>query len=1156
MHKIITVLVLLLSTVTFAQDTTWVQTFTFDSIATRRSVFNFPPELETKRFEKVLMYYKLKCSPLTPWDQYDCGEWDYLTYTRLFDHTGVYDSLQVDSVKFLANYSAPASYVYQPTGYTETDTYARVENKRSGVTTTQHPLLMTANGTSTYPFNVVNNGSRFQLLISSSELTAAGLVAGNLQSLSLDISSITGVGELINPKISIKSSVASELTSLQATGFTVVYDNSHSATSSQPNLSIGMNELLFHQPFLWNGTDNIIVEFLFDRPIASTNSILFNTESITGNKALAYSTKNGVLNFNGTRKALLELSDFDLGNEFTLEFWSKGTGNAGMQTSVLEAYDTLNNRVIGIHFPWSDNSVYFDAGQGSGYDRINKAMTVAEIDNNWNHWAFVKNATTGTMKIFKNGVLWHTGTGKVSPLGEIHRLVLGGNWNGEYDWNGKIDDFQLFNVALSDAVIAAHYSLKTAVSHPNWNNLLVYHDFDEVEHARDLSINDYLLMPSNYGMFDFTELPNAGVEQLMEMPIIGFGQSVDVGTVAQNTVTYSKSKEPQVVFEFTPVNHHFEISDAFVALPSGNEIVYDASSTVVSSTPFVGSETIVNEQISYFEEAFEIVNDIEIGRFITPYGINFDLGPQGFTWIYDITDYHQFFRGNVDLEAHNTQELIDLKFAFIEGIPPRDVHSRQPIWSEWQSYNYGQMADDAVLSATNVELADTSSMFKVKTRFTGHGHNGSTNCCEWDPKQHQIAVDGTDRFSWSIWEDTECGDSPNPGQGGTWPYAREGWCPGDLVKEYDHELTPYVQPGATVELDYKISEVPANDLAQAGGNYIVAMDLISYSAPNFQHDAAIVDVLNPNSYEYYRKWNPSCNTPRVIIQNTGEQPLTDCIIRCWTTYGEWAEFHWTGSLAFLEKEIVEVPVTSDNFWSNTTGDLKFRAQIYAVGGYPDLDEYSNNNVKVVSFKKPDVINEPFYVWFKTNNKSVENNYRLEDGEGNILFQRTNLTNSTEYKDTFNLEMGCYSLIIEDTDSDGLGFWYSAQAEGETSGYFRVRKVGGGIIEQFPNDFGNYHRYDFSVGMTVGLNEITYENNLLIFPNPTSGICTIEVEGEVGSNPKLEIIELSGRTVYSGKMEGSNNFAQSKVDLSYLPSGHYFAIVKSDQHVFTQKFVKQ
>jgi len=64
---------LLVSAFANAQDTTWVQTFTFDSITSRRANFEFPQELNDKRFEKVLMYYKLKCSPLTNWDNYDFG---------------------------------------------------------------------------------------------------------------------------------------------------------------------------------------------------------------------------------------------------------------------------------------------------------------------------------------------------------------------------------------------------------------------------------------------------------------------------------------------------------------------------------------------------------------------------------------------------------------------------------------------------------------------------------------------------------------------------------------------------------------------------------------------------------------------------------------------------------------------------------------------------------------------------------------------------------------------------------------------------------------------------------------------------------------------------------------------------------------------------
>ena len=1157
MKKQLLILFVICSFLTIAQDTTWVQTFTFDSIITRRANFQFPVDLNTKRFEKVLMYYKLKCSPLTSWDQYNCGEWDYLAYTRVIEHTGAYDSIQKTMQKYQANYLSPATYVYNPIGYSQTDTYARNENVRSGVTTIMNPLVMTADGASSLPFNVASNGSRYQFVVSAADLIAAGIVAGNIQSLSLDLAGITGNGSLINPKISMSSTTASTLTSLFAGAMTLVYDNTHSTSGSKPELTLGINELLFHQPFAWNGADNLIVEFYFDRPIPSTNSISFNTESISSNQVLSYPTKNGVIAFDGTNHAMNELSDFDLGTEFTIEFWSKGTSSAGTNTSVLEAYDTLNNRIINIHFPWSDNTIYFDAGKGSGYDRISKLATGAEIDGNWNHWAFVKNAVIGSMQIYKNGVLWHSGTGKTLAMDKIHRLVIGSAKSDQYFWNGKLDEFKLFNTALSSTTILANFRNKTTAAHPNWNNLLVYYDFDEVEYAIDGSQNDHKLMPSEYGMFKFNEIPQAGVSQEMMKPIVGFGQSIDAGTTTINSVNYAKTKEPQVVFEYGVQDRHFTIDNSFVALPSGSENTYNAAGTMISSVPFSGTQTITNETINYFEQPIEFTNDIEIGRFITPYGINFDLGLNGFTWIYDVTDYQHYLKDLVDLAAHNTQELIDLKFAYIEGIPPRDVHKREPIWSEWKSYQYNALATNTELPSVTVPLSDSSAGFKIKSRFTGHGHEGNGQCCEWSPKNHKLLIDGNQEFQWQIWEETACGDNPNPAQGGTWPYAREGWCPGDMVKEYDHEITPFVTPGGTVDVNYEIDPVPGSDPGQGTGNYVMAMDLISYSAPNFQNDAAIIDVLNPNSYEYYRKFNPSCNSPRIILQNTGAQPLTSCIIRLWTTYGAWQEYNWTGNLPFLEKEVVEIPVSNPTeFWSNLSGDLKFHAQVYAVQGYPDLDEYSNNNVRTVSFKKPNTINDPFFLWFQSNNRASENKYRLQDSEGSLIFERTGMTNNTDYKDTFNLQPGCYSVIIEDSDSDGLGYWYSNQVEGETFGSFMIRKVGGSVYTTFPRDFGNYHRYDFSVGFTVNIDELEApEAHVYIFPNPTNSKCTIEVEGEIGSTASLEIYDLTGRSVHQSNMQASGQFAQTTIDVSHFRPGNYIIIIKSEKGVYSEKLIK-
>ncbi len=1141
-----------------AQDTTWVQTFTFDSISTRRADFQFPASLDTMRFEKVLMYYKLKCSPLTPWDQYDCGEWDYLAYTRIFDHTGMMDSVQVDSMQYVNNFQSTGTYNYAPYPMTLTDEFVRTESYRTGATLTSNNVLGAGAADAGFPFNIQQNGGRFQMLVTQAELAAAGIGAGDIQSLSLFVPTggVSVNGELWHPLISMKSTTDTDLTGFHdANSFTEVYNRSRVSPLGASEMVDGENEMLFYQPFTWNGTDNIVIEFFFDQDYLPANALLFEQENTTGNMAFAHDGRNGAMYFDGTNHALIELSDYDFGDDITISFWSKGDGNNGVNTSILEAKDTLNNRVFNIHFPWSNNQVYWDCGEGNGYDRINTGMTAGEIDNEWHHWAFVKNVAAGELKIFKDGVLFHSGTGFTRSVGDMHRLILGGNRSLGNHWTGWIDEFQIFDVAVDDATIGTWYN-QDATGHPNSADLLYYTKFNDEKVAIDETSNGYLLMPSAKGMIDFTGADHNVDGTVVNRPRINLGTGTVAGAVTTQNMPEFKQQEPEVVFELQQVNHHFAIVDAFLAHPEGITGVYDESGGLVSSTPITTTQTLSNQTVTYYEEPYEIINDVEIGRFITPYGIQFDLGPNGFSWIYDVTDYQMYLKDVVDLAAHNTQELIDLKFAFIEGIPPRDVHARQPIWSDWRSYSYGSMDDDTQLQSTDVVLSDTSSMFKIKTRFTGHGHHGSVNCCEWDSKDHMISVDGVERFNWEIWEETACGDNPNVSQGGTWPYAREGWCPGDLVKEYDHDLTPFVVPGATVALDYDIEDVPVNDAAQASGNYVVAMDLISYGEPNFQHDAAIIDILNPNSYEYYQKWNPTCQNPRVIIQNTGAQPLTACNIRIWISYGDFIEYEWTGNLEFLEKEVVEIPVADIGWWNDYHGEGYFNAQIWNVGNVnPALDEYPNNDFKKVKFEAPEMISGPFEVWFTTNNKANENNWRLEDADGNVVFERTTLTNNTSYRDTFDLEMGCYSLVIEDSDSDGLGYWYSNQVEGETNGQFRVKLIGGPIVEYFPTDFGNFHRYNFSVGFTVNLDEEELDHEIKVFPNPNDGVFEVELLGSIGNKAEIQIYDLMGRQVFSEKMNANGDFASSSLELQHIPAGHYMIKIVTSERVYTKEFVK-
>ena len=587
--------------------------------------------------------------------------------------------------------------------------------------------------------------------------------------------------------------------------------------------------------------------------------------------------------------------------------------------------------------------------------------------------------------------------------------------------------------------------------------------------------------------------------------------------------------------------------------------MYNSLGVKLDSTFHAADVTLTNSTISYFQAPFEVVIPFEIGRFITPYGIGFDLGPNGFTYVYDVTDYQSLLMGDVDFGAHNTQELIDIKFVFVVGTPPRDVISVDQLWGGLGSYSYYNLDNDLSLSAATIDPDPAGDMFKLRTRITGHGQVGSNACCEWGNgvgRDHEILIDGTSRFVWEIWRETDCGDNPNIGQGGTWPYAREGWCPGDKVLDFEFDMTPFVTPGTPATIDYEIEDIPVSDPAQGGGNYVISMHMVTYGAPNFATDAAIIDVLNPNDWEYYSKWNPTCQYPRIILKNTGANTLTTAEINIWI--GEFGNnvitYTWNGSLEFLEEEMVEIPITPE-WWNDYLNVNTFTARVYTANGI--TDEYANNNMYTVSFEPSPVINDPFYIWFKTNNKAVENDIFLRDEDGNVIYSRTtDLTNTTEYKDTMFLPTGCYTVEITDTDHDGLGFWYSAQVEGETSGFLRLRKVGGSTLYVFPNDFGHYAKYSFSVGYAVGVDEQVSPHLFSIYPNPTNGMFTLTLDNFTGDQIDLEIYNELGEIVYYENIQDNNpeGYLVKQISLEGVKSGIYFVRVVSDNVIHTEKII--
>ena len=94
---------------------------------------------------------------------------------------------------------------------------------------------------------------------------------------------------------------------------------------------------------------------------------------------------------------------------------------------------------------------------------------------------------------------------------------------------------------------------------------------------------------------------------------------------------------------------------------------------------------------------------------------------------------------------------------------------------------------------------------------------------------------------------------------------RAGWCPATFGTTYDHEITSLINPGDTsVNIDYGMEVTPGG----MEGNYRTTVQLVSYGNHNFQNDAAVMDVLAPNEWEFHNRINPICDQPRILLKNT------------------------------------------------------------------------------------------------------------------------------------------------------------------------------------------------------------------------------------------------------------------------------------------------
>ena len=182
-----------------------------------------------------------------------------------------------------------------------------------------------------------------------------------------------------------------------------------------------------------------------------------------------FTNHEGYLRFDGNNDyATLPAIDLT-GNEITFAIWTKTLSQSNVSSLIFlgDSSGASGGRILNVHsLPFSNSYYYFDKGYWDsngvyqGYDRLDGNFMMNSDWNGWRHWVFTANASTGSMKMYRDGILYHTELPATfsRPLsnanGDIRRIARS---NLTHTYYGEISNLQIYKKELSASEVTQNF---------------------------------------------------------------------------------------------------------------------------------------------------------------------------------------------------------------------------------------------------------------------------------------------------------------------------------------------------------------------------------------------------------------------------------------------------------------------------------------------------------------------------------------------------------------------------------------------------------------------------------------------------------------------------------------------------------------------------
>ena len=241
----------------------------------------------------------------------------------------------------------------------------------------------------------------------------------------------------------------------------------------------------------------------------------------------------------------------------------------------------------------------------------------------------------------------------------------------------------------------------------------------------------------------------------------------------------------------------------------------------------------------------------EIGRFITPYGVDNSAFPDGYE--IDVTDFKSLLKGNTELRAYietwgSDGWEISVSFKYLLGKPDYEYYAVNKLLNydtnSLEGIPYGVTHNKDV--TRTVTIPSNTASTSIRTIITGWGHTTPTDgdgrpCAEWCYRTHHIKIDGADKFTHQMGA-LGCAANPTSNQAGNWRPDRAGWCPGMEVPVRT-DVFENSMAGATFNYEYALQPWTSNGGSTSGtvGAYYATSSFVIVKSNEPISKATIID---------------------------------------------------------------------------------------------------------------------------------------------------------------------------------------------------------------------------------------------------------------------------------------------------------------------------